>query len=142
MKDIDLNIVRKIRLSKLDCYQIKDDESELFEWIEQNIMGLKNVVLKEYPDYVMFLNKEGRNIFKYDFKNNDFSVRHDLIWSVLKNRFKYDSDQIGILIKNIVQQLYKLNDIDPKSRAGFFANIDYFTNCKRPFSEGFIEQNL
>lgn len=38
-----MNIIRKIKLRKLGCYQTKDSEKDLFDFIETNLLGLKEI---------------------------------------------------------------------------------------------------
>lgn len=111
MVDLNSNIVRKIKLSKFGSYLIKDNEKELFDFIEHNLMGLKSVELKRYPDYIMFFNNENENVFQYNILLNTLYVNTDLIWKILYRKFQYNADEIDLLISNIVKQAYKLNDV-------------------------------
>lgn len=47
------NIVRKISLAKLGFYEIKDNKLELFDFIEKNLLGLKEVLLEQYLNYIL-----------------------------------------------------------------------------------------
>lgn len=105
------NIVRKIRLSKLDCYTIKPNEKKLFDFIETNLMGLKAVELKEYPDYIMYFNSKNKNIFQYGIYNEYLYCNHDLVWNIFENEFNYDSIQTRSLIVDIMKNAYNIDVI-------------------------------
>lgn len=108
-----MNIVRKIRLSKLDCYQIKESEKELFDFVETSLLRLKCVRLTEYPEYDMYFNSEGKNIFQHDLKNNYLYINYNLIWLKFETDFGYNYDKIKEIVKNVAEQGYKLKNTIP-----------------------------
>lgn len=102
------NIIRKIRLSGLDCYHVKDNESELFEFIKDNLLGLEAVRLDRYPDYIMYF-KNGKIIFQHFLKNNILYINFELVWSILDKMLNIeDYDDTNNSIKSIIEQAYKI----------------------------------
>lgn len=69
------NIVRKIKLSKLGCYQIKDDELELFKWIEYNLLNLE---IEQFDNNTTNFHINQKLIFQY-FKDLDH-IRISYYW--------------------------------------------------------------
>src|SRR6478735_3168643 len=123
-----MNIIRKYKLSllKYDFLTKKELEDlniifkevkyckenfELIEFIYNNILNLKQVKLKEYPDYIMYFNDKNKNIFQRDLKYKDFYINDELIWSVFENKFNLNYKETRQLIKNIAEQTYKLSEI-------------------------------
>ena len=108
-----MNIIRKIKINSLGMYEFNDSEKELCEFIIYNMLNLKQVELKEYPNYIMYFNDKEENIFQHNFKYNNFYVNNELIWSVFETKFDYNYKETSNLIKGIVEQTYKLQDITP-----------------------------
>lgn len=104
---MDINIIRKIRLSKIDCYTIKSDEKELFEFIEVNFFNLNIITLQQYPDYLIFLNDKNEHIFQGTI-HKFLLYTKDLLWDQLGEKFGYNYLEINKLILNIVYKLYKI----------------------------------
>src|SRR6478735_6283393 len=99
-----MNIIRKIKLESLRYYVCKDNkEKELFEFIKDNLLNLKQVSLKDFPDYIFYF-KDDNCIF---------------IWKVFETKFGYNYQEIQKLIKGIVEQAYKLSEVIPNSRNGY-----------------------
>lgn len=111
------NIVRKIRLSKLGCYNFKSiKEKELFEFVDKNLLGLKIVKLKGYTyhNFIMYFNNKDIHILQHNLENNYLYVSDELIWSVFKKEFGCNDDEIKHIIKNVMEQMYKIKNILPK----------------------------
>lgn len=107
------NIVRKIRLNKLGCYDFKSvKEEKLSKFIEKKLMKLIIVKLKNYPKYIMFFNRQGKNIFQYDLKYNDLHVS-GFVWEVLEIEFEYDFLEIRYLINDVMEKTYKMKETRP-----------------------------
>lgn len=59
-----INIIRKIRLNKLGCYNFKNEiEIEIFKFIENTLLGLTSVNSKNFDEfkfrdsYLLYFNK-------------------------------------------------------------------------------------
>lgn len=112
----NINIIRKIKLSKLGCYQIKDCEKELFYFIEKNIIGLKIVKNKEYFNCIDLLNNNDKWIFMLDLNNNgyDFNYLHsnyELVWEPFHIKFEYSYMDTHHIIKELIEDAYKFKNI-------------------------------
>src|SRR6478735_4871203 len=122
-----MNIVRRYKLSLLKYDSLTEKELEdlniilkyfkftkenfdLINFIYNNLLNLKQVELKEYPDYIMYF-KNDKCIFKQDLNSPWFEVNYDLIWSVFETKLGYN--ETSNLIKGIVEQAYKLQCTTP-----------------------------
>lgn len=106
----DINIVRKILLNRLGTYVVKTKERKLFEFVENNLMGLKAVELIKYPKFVMYFNRDGKNIFQYNLEDNDLYVNNTLIWSKFQPYFGYDYNETSEIINNVIEKVYKIKN--------------------------------
>lgn len=112
--NIHSNIVRKIRLSRLGCYEIKSNERKLFEFIDKNLLGLKTIVLDDHPSFIMYFNNDNKNVFEYKKENGNTMLGvNPLIWEKIKDDFYFTDEGVKILIKNIVENAYNLKHIKP-----------------------------
>lgn len=125
MEVTNSNITRKIRLSKIGCYQIKESEKELFNFIENSLMGLKAVELKDYPNFVMYFNNDNKNILQYKRNINRDSwlgVNNLDIWNIFQTQFYYCEKETKQLIKNIVGETYKLKNVNPVNLITYYTS--------------------
>src|SRR6478735_7507438 len=105
------NIFRKIKLNDLGFYECNDIEKELLNFIKDNFLNLKQVILRDYPNYIFYF-KDDKCIFQHTFKSNNFYVRYSFIWKVFEIKFNYNYHEISNLIKDIMKYAYKLNTIN------------------------------
>lgn len=108
-----MNIVRKIILNELGCYQIKESEKKLFKFVKCNLLGLKPVNMSN-SDYIMYANSDNENIFQYNIKSYYLYVNQNLIWSKLESEFGYSYDETKNFIKIVAEQAYKLKNVTPE----------------------------
>lgn len=106
-----LNVVRKIRLSKLECYQIKDKEKQLFNFIENYLFKLKPVKLKEYHNYIMYFDYDNKCIFQYDLNYHHFGINNELFFKFIDNKFSDNYGEIINIIEDIVTKFYNIKNI-------------------------------
>lgn len=105
------NIVRNIKLSKIGCYQIKDDEKNLYQYIEKNLLNLKIVVLKKYIGWVFYFNSNDKCIFMFYIIDNIIYINIFLL-NIFIHIFNYKKeDEIKIIIYNILSNDYKIKNI-------------------------------
>lgn len=108
-----MNIVRKIRLNKLGCYEFKDYEKDLFIFINKNILNLKKFTLEEYPSFIFYFNSKNKSVFQHNLNNNSFYINRD-IWNVLYDKYNYKDFEIKKNVKEIFMDSYKIKeDIQP-----------------------------
>lgn len=103
------NILRKIRLNKLECYQTKDNEKVLFDFIEDNILNLLKRKLDEYP-YAEFYFNLNKCIFLHNKYSKTVYISVN-IWNEFQIKYNFDSDEIESMIKNIINNHYKINNV-------------------------------
>lgn len=107
---------------------------EIIQFIKNNLLGLKIVRLTEYPEYDMYFDNEGSNIFQHDLKTNNLGVNYELIWKVFKIKFGYNYDKIKELIKSVIEQIYKIKEIEPY-------RLDYDENLEVEEAYQFLIKN-
>jgi len=110
-----MNIIRKIKLNQLGYYEFKDSEKELSEFIKENLLDLKEIKLEhKLNSVIMYFNNKDENIFQYHLNSNNFYFRLDYIGEVFEKKFNYNFQQTTTLIKNIMEQTYKLKGFQIK----------------------------
>lgn len=93
-----MNIIRKIKLESLGYYTCKDDaEKDLFQFIHDNLLNLKEVELKEYSNYKFWF-KDDKCIYDLDIDNNEY---HFSTYIVNLFKYKFNIDIRNILNKSI-----------------------------------------
>lgn len=105
------NTVRKIRLSKLGYYKIKHHEKVLLEWIEYNFFNFKKFQNDEYPNMIFYFNSNNQYIFTYSLNSMSVNINYSNIWKALSFKFNINIDDIYILLKNIMKNIFHY-DID------------------------------
>ena len=85
----------RISLKELKKNRMTPAEKFVLEIIE----GVKP---KTNPDGNVDWYKDGNWLFKQDFKNGYLWVSYNYIWSVLRNEFGLNYDEIQELIKNVM----------------------------------------
>jgi len=131
-----MNIIRKykIHLLKYDSLTEKEVEDlniifnhikyckenyEIIEFTYNNLLNLKLVRLKDYPNYNYWV-KDDKIIFEYHLTYKFLYVNHELIWEVFGNKFGYNYEEPKQLIKGIVEQAYKMQGVTPENCCPFY----------------------
>lgn len=106
--DKNTHIVRKIQLSKLGSYQIKDNEKTLFEFVENNLLNLKSIKSIKNIDCIHYFNNKKENILTYNSKNKILEINFLLVWKylIIGSNNVIEAKEF---IKNIIKQVYKMD---------------------------------
>jgi len=105
-----MNIVRKIKLRKLKFYTCNKKESKLLDFIENYFLNLKIIKLKRFSNHIFWF-KNNKCIFEYNLKYNIFTVKYTKFWEIFNIHFNYNDDQTNKLIKDVIEDVYKLSII-------------------------------
>lgn len=106
-----MNIIRKIKLNSLGCYNFKPEENDLIEFVKDNLLGLKLMFDKKVNNNY-YVNNNDREIIRYCMLYNDLYINYALIWNKFKTKFKLDDSDIEILMKDIVVKCYNIKIIN------------------------------
>ena len=98
-----MNIIRKYKLYQLGII-VDNDCLNIIKFIEDNVLNLTEF---NDPDFVFYM-KGDINMFQYDIKNQYLHVRHEGLWSIFHNQFNLESSEIEQIMKDIVEDHYKL----------------------------------
>lgn len=91
----------------IQTLNIKDPK--LIEFIENNLLCLKKVELKEYSDFIIYLNNKNDIVLQYNIKKGYLFTTYE-VWSMFE-KFGYRYTEVSNFIKDIVEKTYKLNNI-------------------------------
>jgi len=130
-----MNIVRKYKLSLIKYNSLTEKElvdlnlifnyvkyckenEEIINFIYNNLLNLKQVKLLEWSNREFWF-KEDKCIMELN-SDNCFGINYKLIWYVFETKFNYNLLQIRDLIKFIVINHYKLQNIIPVTVDEFY----------------------
>ena len=103
---IKLQITRKVLFEKFSIQHEKEDFFLSF------LNGCDIKITKDYPDSIFYL-KNDKVLFEQDFRSKHFKVRYSLVWSVLRNKYFMEIQEIQSFIKKILINYLKLEDFTP-----------------------------
>lgn len=129
-----MNIIRKIKLSYLGCYQINDLEKDLFDMIEQNFIGVKSYELFEYPNRYMYFNKNNKFIFSYYPINQEIYVSYK-VW--IDFNCHYTEDESLNLLKILIGKTFNLK-IDKVLNS----NNNFYKCVEKIFKDKYSKNNI
>ncbi len=75
---------------------------------------------KDYPDSVFYVDSENQILMEYDKKNERVWISYDNIWSKLERYFYLEYKDIQLIIKDWLEEHYKLEGVTPGPLVGRF----------------------
>ena len=101
-----MNIIRKYKLYRLGI-PIDNDCLKIIKFIESNVLNLTEFKDPVYPDFVFYM-KGDINMLQYNIKYKEVHVRYEGLCSVFSKQFNLEDTEIQQIIKDIVEEHYKL----------------------------------
>ena len=101
-----MNIIRKYKLYRLGII-VDNDCLNIIKFIEDNILNLEKFLDPDYPSFIFYM-KDGKCYLEYDTKNQYLYIRYEGIWDVFYKQFKLGDTEIQQIMKDIVEDHYKL----------------------------------
>jgi hypothetical protein len=94
-----VNILRKIKISKLTPVNFSDDEKEIINICEKKLRYLNGYV---YNDVTVYTNLINEFVFEANHRNKKIYINKESFWDVIEKKLKYDNTQklLSYLIKN------------------------------------------
>jgi hypothetical protein len=80
----------------------------IIKYLNSEYGDLEPYETDEHPNYIFFM-KNGKVIFDYNKKNGMVHISYNKIWSVLESFFGLGFWEIRAIIKNWVEEHYKLD---------------------------------
>jgi hypothetical protein len=71
--------------------------------------------IKKYPDSLFYVNSENEVLMEYDKKTKVIWIDHDNIWSKLERYFYLEYNDIQLIMKDWLEETYKLGGVTPKA---------------------------
>lgn len=102
-----MNLVRKIKISKLTDVSFTDEEKEIVDFIKSKLDDLIPFKWDKYPLSIFYMNSKGDYILEQDDKRDSLFVRWNGFWRVLHDKYSIDNTNIKVLIKYMVEQAFK-----------------------------------
>lgn len=120
-----MNLIRKIKLNKLGCYNFNDSEKILVNFIKEHLLNLRLVKLSadEFIDNLHYFNSDNKCIIDYHTRLNICYINSNLVENVLRSDFGYSYDEIKLILIDICNNFYKLNLITYYSMVPLLAKI-------------------
>ena len=101
-----MNIIRKYKLHRLGII-VDNDCLNIIKFIEDNVLNLIQFNYPDYPEYIFYM-KDDKNYLQYNIRNQELYVRYKWIWDVFYKQFKLGDTEIQQIMKDIVEDHYKL----------------------------------
>jgi chromosome segregation ATPase len=122
-----MEIKEKIKELENQIEELKKEvqkEEEMEEWFKSLLNGLEIEIRDGYPDSV-FYKKNGKVFFQLfqDLEIKHLWVDYDLVWSVLRNKYKLNYDEIQEFIENMVEKHLKLGIVIPLEVIGLHTSM-------------------
>src|SRR6478735_774069 len=86
--------------------KLKINDPELISFINNNFLNLKEEKDDKYPDDIFYYNDKKLHILAYNIKTNRLQVYSETMEEL--NHFNYNNVQKHFLIKDIIEEVYKL----------------------------------
>ena len=109
IKSLDelLNIINDLNNKPVNIFEkLKINDPELISFINNNFLNLKEEKDDKYPDDIFYYNDKKLHILAYNIKTNRLQVYSETMKEL--NHFNYNNVQKHFLIKDIIEEVYKL----------------------------------
>lgn len=96
---------------------------------------------KKYPR-TLFGFRDGECVWEFDFRNNYLWLRNSTVWSVLGNEYGLNHDDVQSLVKNEVEEHFKLRGVTPgKFHPLYLSLVEEHFKCRgvTPKASGITE---
>ena len=91
----------------------------VIKWLNDKYGDLKPYETDEYPNHIFFM-KDGEVIFDYNKKIGYVVISYNKIWSLLESFFGLEYEEIQDLLKQWVEEHYKLRVTTTRRGASMF----------------------
>ncbi len=122
-----MNLVRKLKISKIASVEFTEIEKEIIEFINSMLSDLIPFKDETFPDS-MFYFKGDKWLLEQDDCNDILYVRYDTFWHILSQNYLIKNDDIRILLKYMVEQSFRQRLSIPISYAGQSESISKIEN--------------
>lgn len=102
-----MNLVRKLKISKLVNVSFTDIEKEIINFINSKLSDLIPFQYDAYPESIFYMSSDDLYILEQDNNNDRLWVRLDGFWKVLENKYSMVLDDIQVLLKYMIEQAFK-----------------------------------
>ena len=109
------SIIREIKLSKLLNEPLSGDALIINDFFNDLLDGIKMVSLDKYPNSIFFTKSDSVYYMRYNGKTNKLHCSYIKIWEFFKSNMIHDNDIISYLVKEIIEDRFKLDIGHPVS---------------------------
>lgn len=107
-----MNLVRKIKISKITNIELSDEEKRIINYIEYRLINLSQ---RHENNIIYFVDFNGIHLFDYNILDESFHVRHSNIWLTISNRFSIKYEYIKPLMAYLIEMKFK-NELSQKNK--------------------------
>jgi hypothetical protein len=97
-----MNILRKLKISKLTTVKFSETEKEILELCERKLRYLSGYV---YNDTTVYTNPCNEFIFEAQHRNKKLYVNKECFWDVIEKKLSYDETQK--LLSHLIKSKYE-----------------------------------
>ncbi len=102
-----MNLVRKIKISKLISVEFTEIETEIIEFINSKLSDLIPYKYTNLPKSMFYMSPAGKWLLEQDDSDNILRVRYEDFWNVLQSKYWMEQEDIENLLKYMVEQSFK-----------------------------------
>jgi hypothetical protein len=98
-------------------------ERVVIKWLDKHFGDLTPKKRKDHPNSVFYVNSNNLVMMEYDQENEGVYIHYDHIWSKIESLFHLNYDDIQSIMKDWLEEAYKLEGVTPVPYFNFFAQM-------------------
>ncbi len=105
-----MNLERRYKLYKLGICP-DDKVLKFFEFVESRISNLQRFRILAHPEFIFYMNSDGKRVMEYDEKSNTLNVRYVGIWEDTLCGYGINGFHIQNFLVFLIGDIYKTKKI-------------------------------
>jgi hypothetical protein len=104
------NIVRKMKIGKfLNNDNLSDDEKSIIDFIYDKLVNTEKILSNDFPNSIFYIDTICKfTIFEIRLDEDAIIIKYNGLWKVLHKQYKIDNNDIRILLKYIIEDMFKI----------------------------------
>ena len=108
LNDFIMNLVRKIKISKITNIPLSGNEKEIVDFIKLQLSNLTTFKIITQPFSTYYMNSNGNVMIYYDSENDRMGIRWLNFWEKLETYYNLEYKHVYDIIKFIIEETFKI----------------------------------